>query len=344
MTDVPTLTHATERDIDLLLVEELACSSDFVAWLLGEATGKRPSVQSSEVLHSTRRMFNRREIDVRLRAATDHGDFLLLIENKLDADEQPDQAGSYREEAERLADDDLTVVTLLVSPEAYAVAHPEFGGAFDRIVTYEAVESYFKRAVAKMPVSLASRMKYRAGLMRQAVDKGRRGYLQVIHPGKRAFSERYVALLQELAPALVPGPSMLRESAAESVTMIFAPETLPNWPFLPRMRIVHQLRDANANLNFYGWGDAWDQLSETIDAALENSGFRAVPAVNRRRNGGSSLKIVAETPKVDQFGDFGAQIDAIQEGIRATEALRRWLLERQGDIRSWAEIAARAED
>ena len=103
MTDVPTLTHATERDIDLLLVEELACSPDFVAWLLARAAGTRPIVQSSEVLHSTRRMFNRREIDIRLRASTDRGDVLLLIENKLDADEQPDQARSYREEAETLA-------------------------------------------------------------------------------------------------------------------------------------------------------------------------------------------------------------------------------------------------
>ncbi|MCB1356100.1 MAG: PD-(D/E)XK nuclease family protein [Maritimibacter sp.] len=344
MTDVPTLTHATERDIDLLLVEELACSPDFVAWLLARAAGTRPIVQSSEVLHSTRRMFNRREIDIRLRASTDRGDVLLLIENKLDADEQPDQARSYREEAETLAEDGLVVLTLLVSPDGYAASHPEFSGAFDHLVTYEEVETYFESAARELPALLASRMTYRAGLMRQAIDRGRRGYVQVIHPGKRAFSERYVALLQEMAPELVPGPSMLRESAAESVTMIFAPETLPKWPFLPRMRIVHQLRDANANLNFYGWGDAWDQLSETIGAALENSDFHALPTMNRRRNGGSSLKIVAETPKVDQFGDFDAQVDAIQQGIRATATLRHWMLEHQHDIREWAAIAAQTEN
>src|SRR4051812_23274121 len=30
-----TLTHATERDVDLLLVEEMRCSSSFVRWLVG---------------------------------------------------------------------------------------------------------------------------------------------------------------------------------------------------------------------------------------------------------------------------------------------------------------------
>jgi len=33
-----TLTHATERDIDLLLIEELRCSPEFVKWLVGHVT------------------------------------------------------------------------------------------------------------------------------------------------------------------------------------------------------------------------------------------------------------------------------------------------------------------
>ena len=33
---IPTLTHATERDIDLLLVEELYTSRDFVFWMAAQ--------------------------------------------------------------------------------------------------------------------------------------------------------------------------------------------------------------------------------------------------------------------------------------------------------------------
>ena len=74
MTYIPILTHAIERDIDLLLVEELACSTDFVRWLLSQATGSQHTLESSEVLHSTRRLYNRREIDITLRATTSLGD------------------------------------------------------------------------------------------------------------------------------------------------------------------------------------------------------------------------------------------------------------------------------
>jgi hypothetical protein len=33
-----TLTHATERDVDLLLIEKLKCSLDFVKWMVGRVT------------------------------------------------------------------------------------------------------------------------------------------------------------------------------------------------------------------------------------------------------------------------------------------------------------------
>lgn len=72
-------------------------------------------------------MFNRREIDIGSQLNTDAGRDLLLIENKLDAGEQLDLAGSYREEVGIPIENGLTVLTLLVSPEACAAAHPEFG-------------------------------------------------------------------------------------------------------------------------------------------------------------------------------------------------------------------------
>jgi hypothetical protein len=65
-----------------------------------------------------------------------------------------------------------------------------------------------------------------------------------------AFNAKYVALLGESGIDLKPGPSMLKEGRpGESKTMIFAPEALPKWPFLPQTRLVHQLREGNANVN-----------------------------------------------------------------------------------------------
>ncbi|WP_430250780.1 hypothetical protein [Neorhizobium sp. DAR64860/K0K1] len=49
-----TLTHATNRDIDLLLVEELQCSPAFGEWLVQRVSGN--DFERSSVTHSTRGM------------------------------------------------------------------------------------------------------------------------------------------------------------------------------------------------------------------------------------------------------------------------------------------------
>ncbi|WP_085827683.1 hypothetical protein [Roseovarius gaetbuli] len=48
--------------------------------------------------------------------------------------------------------------------------------------------------------------------------------------------------------------------------------------------------------------------------------------------------ISAETPKVDQFGDFDAQRDAIVQVIRTTERLLDWLQAHRTEIREWSLI------
>lgn len=85
---IPTLSHATERDIDLLLVEELFSSNDFATWIAGHA-GISQQIVACDVKHSKRRTRSRREIDIFVEV--DHSDgtrSALLIENKLDASER----------------------------------------------------------------------------------------------------------------------------------------------------------------------------------------------------------------------------------------------------------------
>jgi len=59
--------------------------------------------------------------------------------------------------------------------------------------------------------------------------------------------------------------------------MIFAPATLPSWDFLPQMRIVHQLREGNANVNFYTWGDHFTALAGAMASDLADTPSRTDP-------------------------------------------------------------------
>lgn len=338
MNDIPVLTHATERDIDLLLVEEFAASQDFTQRILKSIGLVDLGFKCATVMHSVRRIHSRREIDISVQVDTNDGSVLLLIENKLDTSEQPRQAESYRDEAKEQERNYDLVLTILVCPSEYHATNARFASGFDRVITYEELARFFEERVSIETGELAARLEHRRRMIWQAIEKQRRGYTQVIHPAKREFSERYVVLLSQIAPELIPGPSMLRESAAESVTMIFASQTLPKWPFLPKMRIVHQLREANANINFYTWGDYYNELVAKISVDLAQTGIRAIPSVNKRKGGRAGLMLVVSTPPLDHFAPFDDQIEAVRDGINSTRALRNWFVSNERIVRQWASI------
>src|SRR3954471_22794102 len=107
--------------------------------------------------------------------------------------------------------------------------------------------------------------------------------------------------------------------------MIFAPEVLPDWTFLPQTRLVHQLREGNANFSFYTWGDHFTALAATMGADLAQTPYRPVPTINKRANGKSGLMIVVETPPIDNETGFDAQADGILAGMKAADELLAWV-------------------
>jgi len=342
--DILTLTHATERDIDLLLVEEFKCSPDFVRWFshqVAAAVGASIHVGPSQVTHSRRRTHNRREIDICLEIGGGKAPATyVLVENKLDTTEQFEQAESYREEARQLVSNGTVnaAYTALIAPTSYLNQHRHFASKFDATVPYETVAAFLtQRAISGGEVG--DRLRHRAAMMEQAITKSRRGYEAVPLAQIEQFNAKYVALARAKFPLLKPGPSMLKEGRpGESKTMIFAPDACPDWDFLPQMRIVHQLREGNANVNFYGWGDQFVTLAGPMATDLAGAPYRLVPTANKRANGRSGLMIVVETPQVDNISGFDAQADAIIKGMEATEGLRAWIWGHKEAVRRWAAI------
>lgn len=339
--DMLTLTHATERDIDLLLIEELRCShafrDEFIS-AVAELSGKKLDHHEGRVSHSRRRVHSRREIDILLEIEGAIGRYVVLIENKLDTSEQPQQAESYRQEAMALLDDGgfVAALTVLVCPEAYAAKASIFAGKFDAVISYERIRSMLvQRAVGEIG-ELAHRLGYRADLISQAIQKSRRGYQAVPLAAVTNFTRAYVAMLDELNIALPPGPSMLKDAPAESKTMIFAPSALSKWSFLPQTRLVHQLREGNANICLYGWGDHFSHLAGEIAPSLAGTPYRLVPTTNKRVKGRAGLMIVADTPVVDNTTDFDEQRERIEVGMRTTAELARWFETTEAAAEGWA--------
>ena len=345
MTDefIPTLTHATERDIDLLLVEELFASNEFVEWMAKKA-GLPADVASSTVLHSKRRTRNRREIDIFVDLVTiDRTRAALLIENKLDASEQPDQAESYREELDVVARQFAHAAMLITCPENYRHQHGEFTSKFDAVVTYEELAEYFSSRSGNSGDG-ERRMRFRADLLDQAVQKHRRGYRPVPNEIIGDFNARYVDLLAKEAPEIIPGKTMLKPANPdESVSMIFdVRKTLAALPNeLRPTRFAHEFgrgQGHRANyvaVTFGGWGPALKRVKDVFsrDAAELSANFAAKPPTKTRPNPG--LVMSCPTAPIDNQGDFAAQLDGIVSGIRTASRLRAWLLTNVELLRRW---------
>lgn len=341
---IPTLTHATERDIDLLLVEELYASPSFAAWMAARG-GLGGAIAGSTVLHSKRRTRNRREIDIFVDLRHPDGRrSALLIENKLDATEQPDQAESYREELERIAGDYAAVAMTIVCPADYDRQCRAFTSKFDAVITYESLAMYFAQGSEALSGEAAARMRFRRDFLKQAVHKHRRGYTAVPNEVVGDFNARYVSLLAEVMPAIVPGKSMLKSANPdESTSMIFdAAASLAALPAeLRPSRFAHELgrgQDHRANyvaVTFGGWGAALPAIKTTLeaDAAAIGATFSAKPPNKNRPNPG--LVMACATTPVDNQGDFAAQADPIAAGMERAGELRDWLVANIATVRKW---------
>jgi hypothetical protein len=344
---IPTLSHATERDIDLLLVEELFSSLDFTCWIAGLVGIMFPIVRW-DVKHSKRRTRSRREIDIFVEMQhADGARSAILIENKLDASEQPDQAESYREELDALASDYHMAAMIIVCPEAYAAKHPEFTGKFDATVSYESLCGYFREMEAIVGSDLILRHRFRGDILEQAIYKYRRGYTAIPDATVGDFNARYVTLLSELAPEILPGPSMLKPAnPRESTSMIFNEKA--SFPALTRdirpRRFAHELgRGSNRRANyvavtFGGWGFALDAIRDRLehDGLEIGAEFTADKPTKVRPNPG--LKLAIATEPVDNQGSFEDQIEAIEDGIAVAREMRRWLSDNQGTLLEWRQL------
>jgi hypothetical protein len=128
-----------ERDIDFLLLEEFQVNGEFVAWFCGEID--LLNVAQDGAWHS---VFDADgETDLLLRVFQGPQRIGVLIENKVAAAEQPEQAERYRFRGCRMVEQGKLAAfkTVLCAPETYLAARPKNG--YDYTVAYEKIAKWF---------------------------------------------------------------------------------------------------------------------------------------------------------------------------------------------------------
>lgn len=160
------LRGVSERDVDLLVVEELAASAEFRLWF-----ASRVGVSADDTLQDIARSVTSStgESDLELVFGGPGGCTKVLIEDKIDAILQPRQSERYSERGDGYvhAGSCDRVLTVLVAPDAYSKGLE----GFDARISYEAIREWFASRKVDEP-----RARYKLQLLEHAIERGAGGW------------------------------------------------------------------------------------------------------------------------------------------------------------------------
>ena len=140
MKTVNKIEAVTERDIDLLLLEELNVSDEFAVWVYSKVTGRDDNASCEGAWHS---ISDAALGESDLIAIYDN-DHAILLENKIDANAQHEQGKRYRERGEKGIISELwaSYSTCMVAPNLY-LSKEKDSQVYDSTLGYEDLVGWF---------------------------------------------------------------------------------------------------------------------------------------------------------------------------------------------------------
>lgn len=305
----PPMSWLRERDIDLLLCSELHCDGSplhklFVGdWNHGIAEFDGAWVSYVDA-----------EGEADLVAAFKSGDksLVLLIEDKIDAEFQPEQPERYRRRARRWAAGSAPgakVETVLFAPADYL--GKDGSELFDRQISYEA-------AIAALSASGDPRTRFLAQILKSGIDSQRQGYKPLYDD---AATQVWNAIW-EIANAVTPQLRMRKPPPRPAgSTFIYFPdaEGMATAETRRRAEIVYKPARSFADLQF----------SNTLAETLRNAVGGALDRDMAVAAAGKSASIRIKIPVVDFGKSSDGQEESIRQGLQAAERLRRFYIEKQ---------------
>jgi hypothetical protein len=301
-----------ERDVDLLFLEEFYAGDDFWKWLVHMVL---PDVFAPACFLRAQRSLTttQGESDLALDFHCErHGHVRLLIENKVAAAFQPEQADRYRWRAESdiLQGKCTTARTVLIAPRRYLAASSK---GFDAVLPYESVVEWFDNAT-----TLGPRRIYKSRLLRLAIEKAVAGYNPVTDAPVTNFWQSYWAMSQEIAPQLrMPDPGGKPGGAG---FIWFRPEGVP----YPAIEIVHKLQRGIVDLQLARLGERVPEVASAL-AGLLQPGMSVARA---HRSAVVRLTCLGADPN----REFEAQVDAAHAGLVAASRLLEWFHANRGAL------------
>jgi len=297
-----------ERDMDLVLVEELESNGEFRVWLAARVFGTDCFLSHVRATHSVVDDSNR-ESDVVFHflaqpapGAVEPVKAAILLENKIDAIAQPNQGRDYgrRGDAGKDRGDWQDFRTCLVAPRAYLDAAHDRAN-FDESISYEEILAFFASRKER-----DERFRWKARLVGDAIFKKQSAYSPTISDAATAFVQAYHRHAQAFPRLQMPAP---RPRPLGSTWISFRPDVLPKGA-----SIEHQVTAGAVKLMIPGAAERLDELDAMLRPLL-------LPEMEIGQ-AGKSVAVAIRVPRIESLAvPFAEVAEQATAGLQAADAL-----------------------
>jgi PD-(D/E)XK nuclease superfamily len=287
------LEAVAERDVDLLLMEEFHVNDDFVAWFCTEIGVEGASPAGA--WHSLSDTDG--ESDLLLRVIRSDRRIGVLIENKISAPEQDNQAERYHlrgiKSREQGKLDDY--VTVMCAPSRY-LETLSATSVYQHRVSYEKIAAWFGAQPGR-------RAAWRHHIMIEAIDQGRRGYTMTVNATNTAFHLSYWEYVQRQHPRIHMARPINRGSKSNWIIM-------KGYDFPKGVNMHHKLDQRVLEIGFSG-RSIEDLMSVKSDWPDD------IAPVQKGRTASLAMRV----PAIDMKLGFATQLPAVEAALAAAYRL-----------------------
>lgn len=298
----PRLKKVYERDIDLILIEELHSSLGFREWF-GRQLGldSDDTKELIDIRHSVTDFTGESDIELGL-CGEDGVRRLVLVENKIDAEFQDDQLDRYHDRGrERVKGDWTQYLTCLIAPERY-LSTTRVIDTVDSVISYESIRGWFSEEES-------SRAQFKKAMFDQAIEKERRRTDSEVDEEVTQLHHQYWELVDKRYPQLgLDKPSGV---APTNHWIRFDPPSLP-----ADMALYHKMRQGKVDLEFKGMANREGEFRRSFEPLLQHE--------MQIESAKSSLFVQIKVPSFTDDDIPEVREDGIQVGMDAANRLLEW--------------------
>lgn len=271
MKQLNTYLTVSERDVDLLILEEFIVSDSFSNWFVTTALGQSITVSTVGAWHSVSDPVLGESDLVYLYRPDSEETQAFLIENKIGAEAQPDQSIRYQQRGVKGVELGYWsgFQTCIIAPKNYLENNDQ---VYDCEISYEQIVDY-------LCGQSDARSIYRATFLKEAIEKNRRGYQACISENMTVFAEKYLSFVALNYPEL--NPEKPKPRAAGHTWIHFYPLIHDS-----NTRIVHQIYGNKVKIIYLGQADRYYEISDKFGQvkdrkyAVKRSGKSVTVEVN----------------------------------------------------------------